>query len=112
MHKRRSHAIGIVSIPHVTIGSSEIINHRNDKLAYFIRESGEPMRLTFVAYTFGPYAQAREVVTFSLLIPVNVKTLHPMPVHTATLFFVNYSASATTPLLPESFFSPFLQYHP
>jgi O-acetyl-ADP-ribose deacetylase (regulator of RNase III) len=37
-----------------------------NKLAYFIQESGEPMRLKFVPYTYGPYAQAVEKVLYAL----------------------------------------------
>lgn len=37
-----------------------------NKLAYFLQESGEPMRLQFVAYTYGPYAQAVEKVLYAL----------------------------------------------
>ena len=37
-----------------------------NKIAYFLQESGEPMRLDFVPYTFGPYAQAVEKVLYAL----------------------------------------------
>lgn len=37
-----------------------------NKLAYFLQESGEPMRLQFVPYKYGPYAQAIEKVLYAL----------------------------------------------
>jgi O-acetyl-ADP-ribose deacetylase (regulator of RNase III) len=37
-----------------------------NKLAYFLQRSGEPMKLKFVPYTYGPYAQAVEKVLYSL----------------------------------------------
>lgn len=37
-----------------------------NKLAYFLQESGEPLRLEFVPYTYGPYAQAVEKVLYAL----------------------------------------------
>ena len=37
-----------------------------NKLAYFLQKSGEPLRLQFVPYLYGPYAQAIEKVLYSL----------------------------------------------
>lgn len=37
-----------------------------NKLAYFIQNSGEAMRLQFVPYRYGPYAQAIEKVLYAL----------------------------------------------
>jgi len=37
-----------------------------NKLAYFLQKSGEPMRLQFVSYKYGPYAQAIEKVLYAL----------------------------------------------
>ncbi|HMX88317.1 MAG: macro domain-containing protein [Saprospiraceae bacterium] len=37
-----------------------------NKLAYFLQKSGEPMRLQFVPYKYGPYAQAIEKVLYAL----------------------------------------------
>lgn len=37
-----------------------------NKLAYFLQKSGEPLKLDFVAYTYGPYAQAIEKVLYAL----------------------------------------------
>ncbi len=37
-----------------------------NKLAYFLQQSGEPLRLAFVPYTYGPYAQAIEKVLYAL----------------------------------------------
>lgn len=37
-----------------------------NKLAYFLQKSGEPLRLEFVPYKYGPYAQAVEKVLYSL----------------------------------------------
>jgi O-acetyl-ADP-ribose deacetylase (regulator of RNase III) len=37
-----------------------------NKLAYFLQKSGEPLRLQFVPYTYGPYAQAVEKVLYAL----------------------------------------------
>jgi O-acetyl-ADP-ribose deacetylase (regulator of RNase III) len=37
-----------------------------NKIAYFLQESGEPMRLHFVPYTYGPYDQAVEKVLYAL----------------------------------------------
>jgi hypothetical protein len=37
-----------------------------NKIAYFLQESGEKMRLDFVPYTYGPYAQAVEKVLYAL----------------------------------------------
>lgn len=37
-----------------------------NKLAYFLQKSGEPLRLEFVPYRYGPYAQAVEKVLYSL----------------------------------------------
>lgn len=37
-----------------------------NKLAYFLQKSGEPLRLQFVPYTYGPYAQAIEKVLYAL----------------------------------------------
>lgn len=56
-----------------------------NKLAYFLQESGEPMRLQFVAYTYGPYAQAVEKVLYALngkyitgLEQMNAKAFEPL----------------------------------
>lgn len=37
-----------------------------NKLAYFLQKIGEPLRLNFVPYTYGPYAQAVEKVLYAL----------------------------------------------
>jgi O-acetyl-ADP-ribose deacetylase (regulator of RNase III) len=37
-----------------------------NKIAYFLQESGEPMKLTFVPHHFGPYDQRVEKVLYSL----------------------------------------------
>lgn len=37
-----------------------------NKLAYFLQKSGEPMKLQFVPYKYGPYAQAVEKVLYAL----------------------------------------------
>ena len=37
-----------------------------NKIAYFLQESGEPLRLDFVAYTYGPYSQALDKVLYAL----------------------------------------------
>jgi O-acetyl-ADP-ribose deacetylase (regulator of RNase III) len=37
-----------------------------NKLAYFLQESGEPLRLQFTPYRYGPYAQAVEKVLYAL----------------------------------------------
>lgn len=37
-----------------------------NKLAYFLQESGEPLKLDFVPYTYGPYSQAVEKVLYAL----------------------------------------------
>lgn len=37
-----------------------------NKIAYFLQESGEHLRLNFVAYTYGPYAQALDKVLYAL----------------------------------------------
>jgi O-acetyl-ADP-ribose deacetylase (regulator of RNase III) len=37
-----------------------------NKLAYFLQKSGEPLRLQFVPYKYGPYAQAVEKVLYAL----------------------------------------------
>jgi O-acetyl-ADP-ribose deacetylase (regulator of RNase III) len=37
-----------------------------NKLAYFLQKSGESLRLQFVPYTYGPYAQAVEKVLYSM----------------------------------------------
>jgi len=37
-----------------------------NKLAYFLQESGENLKLKFVPYTYGPYAQAIEKVLYAL----------------------------------------------
>jgi O-acetyl-ADP-ribose deacetylase (regulator of RNase III) len=37
-----------------------------NKLAYFLQKSGEPLRLQFVRYVYGPYAQAVEKVLYAL----------------------------------------------
>lgn len=37
-----------------------------NKLAYFLQESGEPLKLVFVPYTYGPYAQALDKVLYAL----------------------------------------------
>jgi O-acetyl-ADP-ribose deacetylase (regulator of RNase III) len=37
-----------------------------NKLAYFLQKSGEPLRLEFVPYIYGPYAQAVEKVLYAL----------------------------------------------
>ena len=37
-----------------------------NKLAYFLQESGENLKLKFEPYTYGPYAQAVEKVLYSL----------------------------------------------
>lgn len=37
-----------------------------NKLAYFLQNSGEPMRLQFVPYKYGPYAHAIEKVLYAL----------------------------------------------
>jgi len=37
-----------------------------NKIAYFLQESGEPLRLQFIPYTYGPYAQAVEKVLYAM----------------------------------------------
>lgn len=37
-----------------------------NKLAYFLQKSGEPLRLQFIPYKYGPYAQAIEKVLYAL----------------------------------------------
>jgi hypothetical protein len=37
-----------------------------NKLAYFLQKTGEPLRLQFVPYHYGPYAQAVEKVLYAL----------------------------------------------
>ena len=37
-----------------------------NKLAYFLQKSGEPLKLQFVPYRYGPYAQAIEKVLYAL----------------------------------------------
>lgn len=37
-----------------------------NKLAYFLQESGEPLKLQFIAYTSGPYSMAVEKVLYAL----------------------------------------------
>ncbi|MDP3432876.1 MAG: macro domain-containing protein [Bacteroidota bacterium] len=37
-----------------------------NKLAYFLQKSGEPLRLQFAPYIYGPYAQAVEKVLYAL----------------------------------------------
>lgn len=37
-----------------------------NKLAYFLQKSGEPLKLQFVPYKYGPYAQAVEKVLYAL----------------------------------------------
>ena len=37
-----------------------------NKLAYFLQKSGEPLRLQFVPYKYGPYAQAVEKVLYAM----------------------------------------------
>ena len=37
-----------------------------NKLAYLLQKSGEPLRLQFVPYTYGPYAQAIDKVLYAL----------------------------------------------
>jgi len=37
-----------------------------NKLAYFLQKTGEPLRLNFVPYLYGPYAQAVEKVLYAL----------------------------------------------
>jgi O-acetyl-ADP-ribose deacetylase (regulator of RNase III) len=37
-----------------------------NKLAYFLQKSGEPLKLQFVPYVYGPYAQAVEKVLYAL----------------------------------------------
>jgi O-acetyl-ADP-ribose deacetylase (regulator of RNase III) len=37
-----------------------------NKLAYFLQRSGEPLRLEFVPFTYGPYAQAVEKVLYAM----------------------------------------------
>lgn len=56
-----------------------------NKLAYFLQESGEPLRLKFVPYTFGPYTQAVEKVLYALngkyltgLEQMNAKPFEPL----------------------------------
>lgn len=56
-----------------------------NKLAYFLQESGEPLKLQFIAYTFGPYAQAVEKVLYALngkyltgLEQMNAKPFEPL----------------------------------
>ncbi|MGV3612250.1 MAG: type II toxin-antitoxin system antitoxin DNA ADP-ribosyl glycohydrolase DarG [Fluviicola sp.] len=56
-----------------------------NKLAYFLQESGEPLKLQFVPYTFGPYAQAVEKVLYALngkylsgLEQMNAKPFEPL----------------------------------
>jgi O-acetyl-ADP-ribose deacetylase (regulator of RNase III)/uncharacterized protein YwgA len=53
-----------------------------NKLAYFLQKSGEPMRLQFVPYKYGPYAQAVEKVLYAL----NGKYLTGMEQMTARAF--------------------------
>lgn len=56
-----------------------------NKLAYFLQKSGEPLRLQFVPYTYGPYAQAVEKVLYALngkyltgLEQMNAKAFEPL----------------------------------
>lgn len=56
-----------------------------NKLAYFLQESGEPLKLQFIPYTFGPYAQAVEKVLYALngkyltgLEQMNAKPFEPL----------------------------------
>ncbi len=37
-----------------------------NKIAYFLQESGEPLKLKFVPYTYGPYSQALDKVLYTL----------------------------------------------
>lgn len=37
-----------------------------NKIAYFLQESGEPLRLKFEQYTYGPYAQAIDKILYAL----------------------------------------------
>ena len=37
-----------------------------NKIAYFLQKSGEPLKLQFVPYVYGPYAQAVEKVLYAL----------------------------------------------
>ena len=37
-----------------------------NKIAYFLQESGEPLRLDFVQYTYGPYTQAMDKLLYAL----------------------------------------------
>ncbi|WP_309607405.1 macro domain-containing protein [Flavobacterium sp.] len=53
-----------------------------NKLAYFLQKSGEPMRLQFVPYKYGPYAQAIEKVLYAL----NGKYLNGLEQMTARAF--------------------------
>jgi O-acetyl-ADP-ribose deacetylase (regulator of RNase III) len=56
-----------------------------NKIAYFLQESGEPLKLQFVPYTYGPYAQAVEKVLYALngkyltgLEQMNAKAFEPL----------------------------------
>jgi O-acetyl-ADP-ribose deacetylase (regulator of RNase III) len=56
-----------------------------NKIAYFLQESGEPLKLQFVPYKYGPYAQAVEKVLYALngkyltgLEQMNAKAFEPL----------------------------------
>jgi hypothetical protein len=56
-----------------------------NKIAYFLQESGEPLKLNFVPYIYGPYAQAVEKVLYALngkylsgLEQMNAKPFEPL----------------------------------
>jgi len=56
-----------------------------NKIAYFLQESGEPLRLNFVAYTYGPYSQAIDKVLYALngkyltgIEQMNIKPFEPI----------------------------------
>jgi len=58
-----------------------------NKIAYFLQESGEPLKLQFVPYTYGPYAQAVEKVLYALngkyltgLEQMNAKAFEPLQI--------------------------------
>ena len=58
-----------------------------NKLAYFLQESGEPLKLKFIPYTYGPYAQAVDKVLYALngkyitgLEQMDVKAFEPLEI--------------------------------
>jgi len=58
-----------------------------NKLAYFLQESGEPLKLKFIPYTYGPYAQVVDKVLYALngkyitgLEQMGAKALEPLEI--------------------------------